>query len=180
MNIDAIKNLLPDYAKDIRLNLSSLFQSNTGDNLNEQQTLLVALSCAYGTKCQPLISAFETLAQAHLSATEQTAAKLSATLMAMNNIYYRYTHSIENTAIKALPAKLRMNGVAQPGIQQENFELCCLAVSALNGCALCMSAHSQTLEKQGLTATAIQTSIRLSAVIHACAQALSIEQSSPQ
>jgi alkyl hydroperoxide reductase subunit D len=94
--------------------------------------------------------------------------------MAMNNIYYRFVHLVNDPAYASMPARLRMNIIANPGIDKINFELCCLAVSALNGCGMCMEAHTRALTKAGATQQAIQSCIRIAAVINAAATGLAI------
>ncbi len=89
--------------------------------------------------------------------------------MAMNNVYYRFTHLAGNQEYRNLPAKLRMNVIGQPGIDKVDFELFSLAVSAMNGCGMCIDSHEQILKKAGVTAEAIQTAVRIGAVLKAVA-----------
>jgi alkyl hydroperoxide reductase subunit D len=94
--------------------------------------------------------------------------------MAMNNVYYRFTHLVGDAEYQTLRAGLRMNAMANPGCDKIDFELCSLAVSAINGCGMCMDSHEKTLRKHGLSAQAIQSAARIAAVIHAAA--LTLEQ----
>ncbi|MBV8061678.1 MAG: carboxymuconolactone decarboxylase family protein, partial [Alphaproteobacteria bacterium] len=98
----------------------------------------------------------------------------AATVMAMNNIYYRFIHYTHDEDIKKMPARLRMNVIGNPGIDKHDFELMALAVSAINGCGMCMEAHTQSAIKVGLSKASVQSSIRIAAVIFAAAQAVSI------
>ena len=99
------------------------------------------------------------------------AAKLAATLMAMNNVYYRFLHLSTDKQFSKLPAGLRMNAMANPGVEKADFELYSLAVSALNGCGLCIDSHVKTLLQHDVSAQAVQTSIKLAAVLNAAATA---------
>jgi alkyl hydroperoxide reductase subunit D len=108
-------------------------------------------------------------ANLQLSEHEITAAKAAATIMAMNNIYYRFTHTISDQTYQAMPAKLRMNIMTNPEIDKIIFELSSLAVSAINGCSKCMNAHVAQLEKSGINKEAIQSTVRIASVIHAAA-----------
>jgi alkyl hydroperoxide reductase subunit D len=97
--------------------------------------------------------------------------------MAMNNIYYRFTHLAADPDYATMPARLRMNVIANPGVDKADFELWSLAVSAINGCGKCIDAHDQVLRKAGLSREAIQQAVRIASVIHAVAATLDGEQS---
>ncbi len=95
--------------------------------------------------------------------------------MGMNNIYYRFVHTMGHTPdtnYKTMPAKLRMNVIGRPGVEKADFELWSLAVSAVNGCGMCIESHEHHLRKAGFTAEQIQASIRIAAVVHAVAAVL--------
>jgi alkyl hydroperoxide reductase subunit D len=94
--------------------------------------------------------------------------------MAMNNIYYRFVHLVSDKSFASLPAKLRMNIIANPGIDKLDFELSCLAVSAINGCGMCIDAHAKTLEQAGISKLAIQSAVRIAAVLNAAALSLGL------
>jgi len=89
--------------------------------------------------------------------------------MAMNNVYYRFVHLSSNKEYGQMPAKLRMNVIGQPGIEKDDFELFSLAVSAMNGCGLCIDSHEKVLRQHGVAADVIQTAARVGAVIKAAA-----------
>lgn len=175
MEFDTLKNQLPDYAKDIRLNLSTLLNGANDTELSQQQLLGVALASAYATQQPQLIQLLENYTQSTLEPATLQAAKIAATLMAMTNVYYRFTHLVTDKDYATLPANLRMNMMAKPGVDKVEFELYALAVSAINGCGMCMNAHVKTLNDHGLSKTAIQTSIRIAATVNAAAQSLAIE-----
>ncbi len=109
-----------------------------------------------------------------LSAEEINAAKAAATIMAMNNVYYRFTHTMTDQSYSTMPAKLRMNVMANPGTDKITFELASLAASAINGCGMCMNAHAAQLEKAGISKLAIQSAVRIASVINAAAFAKEI------
>ena len=92
--------------------------------------------------------------------------------MGMNNIYYRFVHLVGDPEYGTLRANLRMNAMANPGGDKVDFELASLAVSAINGCGMCLESHEKTLRKHGLSAQPIQSAARIAAVIHAAAVAL--------
>jgi alkyl hydroperoxide reductase subunit D len=92
--------------------------------------------------------------------------------MAMNNVYYRFTHLVGDSEYQTLRAGLRMNAMSNPGCDKIDFELCSLAVSAINGCGMCMDSHEKTLRKHGVTAQAIQSAVRIAAVVNAVAVTL--------
>jgi alkyl hydroperoxide reductase subunit D len=92
--------------------------------------------------------------------------------MAMNNVYYRFLHLVENEEYGKLPAKLRMNAIASHGIARADFELWSLAVSAINGCGMCIEAHEKAVRKDGITAEQVQAAVRIAAVVNAAAAVL--------
>ena len=97
--------------------------------------------------------------------------------MGMNNVYYRFVHLTSNPAYGQLPAKLRMQGIAAPGVDKEDFELMALAVSAIHGCGMCLDSHEAVLAKAGVRTEAIQEAVRIAAVLHGIAVARSAGRS---
>ncbi len=164
MSIESLKNQIPDYAKDIKLNLSSLANEET---LTDQQKWGCFLACAMNTKNATFLKEIEEEALDYLSEIAFDAAKSAASIMAMNNIYYRFAHMATNKDYMALPAKLRMNVIGNPGVEKADFELWSLAVSALNGCGMCIDSHEATLVKEGISKDQIQTAVRIAAVVNA-------------
>jgi len=96
--------------------------------------------------------------------------------MGMNNIYYRFTHLAGNEEYRKMPAKLRMNVIGNPGVDKDDFELWSLAVSAVNGCGMCIDSHEQKLKGHGVSAEAMQTVVRIGAVLHGVASVLDAEE----
>ena len=171
-SLESLKSALPDFAKDTRLNLGSVLTPEGAPELSQAQIHLIALASAYATKDEGVIAAIrgET---ASLSEVEVNAAKAAASIMAMNNVYYRFVHLVGGD-YKAMPAKLRMNVIGAPGIAKLDFELMSMAVSAINGCGMCMEAHAHEITKAGAPALAVQSAVRIAAVISAAAQSLAL------
>ena len=171
MSIETLKNALPEYAKDQKLNLGSLAMD---PSLTPQQLagcfIVSALASRNATVIREIVAEFGP----KLSAEALTAAKASASVMGMNNIYYRFTHLVGGDYPK-LPAKLRMNVMAKPGVDKVDFELWSLAVSAINGCGMCMESHEKVVRHGGLSAEQVQTAVRIAAVVHAVAVTLEAE-----
>ena len=175
MSIETLKSALPDYAKDIKLNLSSVASDQT---LSPQRLWGTMRAAALAGREPRTIAAIEAEAAAHLTPEAIHAAKAAAALMAMNNVYYRFTHLVSAKDYAAMPAKLRMNAMANPGVPRADFELWSLAVSAVNGCGKCMDAHEAELRKAGLTTQEIQAAVRAASVVHAVSVVLDNEASS--
>ncbi len=163
-----------DYAKDAKLNLGSVLRTDPASSLKENQIYAIALASSYATKNADLSAYILAQAEDKISAAEIEAAKAAATIMGMNNIYYRFVHLVGDAEYGNLPAKLRMNVIGNPGIEQLDFELYSLAVSAINGCGLCIESHTAHIAKAGLDKTTIQHSVRIAAVVNSVAQALHI------
>lgn len=175
MNFETLKDQLPEYAKDTKLNLSNVLSDAEGSGLTLAQIAGIALASAYTTRNDKAIAAITDFAKAHLDGAAITAAKAAASLMAMTNVYYRFTHLIEDHDFSKMPAKLRMNFMANPGVDKNDFELYSLAVSAINGCGMCMDSHTKAVQKHGISKEAIQHCIRIAAVINAFSQILMVE-----
>lgn len=175
MSIEQLKNMLPNYAKDIKLNLGSVMTPEGAGDLDQKQIYLLALACAFATKNSVVIENIFAETVTTLTDSEVQAAKSAATIMAMNNIYYRFVHLASDKSFATMPAKLRMNIIANPGISKSDFELTCLAISAINGCGMCIDAHINELVKAQVSKLAIQSAIRIAAVINATAQAVAIQ-----
>lgn len=173
MALDALKEALPAYAKDLKLNLSSLDRETA---LTQQQAWGTWLASALATGVPVVIEAVAAEARQRMEPAAYDAAKTAAALMAMNNIYYRFMHLASAGDYKNLPARLRMNAIANPGAEKADFELWSLAVSAINGCGMCIDSHEKVLREHGVEPTAIQQAVRMAAVIHAVARTLAGEQ----
>ena len=172
MDLTRLKNLIPDYAKDLKLNLSSVLTPEGAPGLTQTQILGTALASAIATRNPVLLTEIEAVAAAELDAAQINAARAAASIMGMNNVYYRFTHLVGNDEYAKLPAKLRMNVIGNPGVDKTDFELYSLAVSAINGCGMCVASHERVVRKAGLGAEAVQSAVRIAAVMHGIAVAL--------
>lgn len=176
MTIESLRSLMPTYAKDVKLNLGKLFASDLVDGLEQNQVFSIALASAYATKNAQIITTFIAEATDKISEEELNAAKAAASIMAMNNIYYRFVHLASDPEYGQMPANLRMNIMANPGIDKADFELMSLAVSAINGCGMCIDAHIKEVEKSDISKAGIQSAIRIASVVNSAAQVLAIEE----
>ncbi len=164
MSLNDLKNMVPDYAKDLKLNLGSLANE---EDLNDQQKWGTFLACALAGRNETVIAHINAEAENHLSAEALNGAKSAAAIMAMNNIYYRFAHIATSKDYMTMPAKLRMNVIGNPGVDKIDFELWSLAVSAINGCGMCIDAHEKQLVDHGVIKAQIQTAVRIASTIHA-------------
>ncbi len=174
MSFEMIKTGLPECAKDIKLNFSSILTEEGSQDLTQKQIYLVALASVFASREKKLINLFLQEISLHLETKEIEAVKGAVLIMAMNNIYYRFTHLVSDKSFASMPAKLRMGLIGNPGLGKTDFELCCLASSAINGCGMCIDAHAHTLVQAGVSKLAIQSSIRIASVVNAVSSAYSI------
>ena len=175
MSIQNLKDRLPDYAKDLKLNLGSLAAETV---LSETLKAGTFVAAAFASRNAEVIASIYAEFGVKLGPVDLTAAKAAAAIMGMNNVYYRFIHLAENDDYARLPAKLRMNVIGAPGTAKENFELWSLAVSAINGCGMCIEAHEKVVRKAGLTIEQVQAAVRIAAVVHAVAVVLDTEAAS--
>lgn len=172
-----IRERIPEHAKDLRLNLDALSKI---ESLSRRQLWGAALASALATRSDELVRAVAEEARPHLGEPAFTAARTAAALMGMNNVYYRATHLVSNPEYGLLPARLRMQGLANPGVDKLDFELWALAVSAVNGCGQCLDSHERELRRQGATALQVQDALRIAAILHAIAGVLDGERALAQ
>jgi alkyl hydroperoxide reductase subunit D len=166
--LDSIKALIPDYAKDIRLNLDGAIARSS---LLAEDALGVALAAAFAAKSKPLVDAFTAAAPA----AEATAALTAAALMGMNNAWYPYVEMAGDEELKTQRAELRMNAYATPGgVAKKKFEAFALAASIVGKCHYCISSHYALLKKEGLTTQQLRDIGRIAAVVNATAQVLAV------
>jgi alkyl hydroperoxide reductase subunit D len=169
MSLTDLRNRLPNHAKDLKLNLDSVLSAGGSPGLDGRQVRAIALASAIASRHAPLVSAMEAFAGEQLSAEEIDGARAAAAIMAMNNIYYRATHLIGNDEYMQLRTGLRMNVMANSGLDKVGFELASLAVSAINGCGSCLASHEKVLRNHGVGAQGVQSALKIAAVVHAVA-----------
>jgi alkyl hydroperoxide reductase subunit D len=179
MNVEQIRDALPDYARDLKLNLGSVLTTAGAPGLSDKQIWSIALASAIASRNTGFARSIEAESRAHLVESDVVGAKAAAAIMGMNNIYYRFLHLVEDGQYQTLPARLRMNVIASHGIDKLDFELISLAVSAVNGCGLCVTSHEKKLRSHDVSREAIQSAVRIAATIHAVAGVLEFEQSAP-
>jgi alkyl hydroperoxide reductase subunit D len=177
MTLEQLSNSLPEYARDLKLNLGSVLRQT---ELTEQQTWGTAIACAVAARNRQLLGAILLEATPHLTDQALNGAKAAAAIMGMNNIFYRFRHFVSNEAYASIPARLRMQAIRTHGSDPVDFELWCLAVSAINGCAVCVDSHERVLREKGVTTETITAAIRIAATIHALAAVLDAEPRAAQ
>lgn len=172
MSIDALREALPAYAKDLSLNLSTLAGETT---LNDQQKWGTFLASAYAVGVPEVVREIDQAASAHLKPEVRDAAKSAAAIMGMNNVYYRSLHLMSSQEYRTIPARLRMNVLGNPGAPKVDFELWSMAVSAISGCGACLDSHEAEVRKHGATAQEVQTALRIAAVVNAVSRVIAAE-----
>lgn len=172
MSVENLAEMVPDYAKDLRLNLTSLFRQT---ELSETQMWGTVVACAMACRNGLLIEELLPEAATHLSAASLEAAKSAAAMMGMNNIFYRFGHLSSNSKYKDMPSRLRMNVIRTHGANPVDFELWCLAVSAINGCGVCVDSHERVVREKGMTEEAVHTAVRTASILHGLATVLEAE-----
>jgi lipoyl-dependent peroxiredoxin subunit D len=174
MTLDALMETIPAYAKDMKLNFSSVVRGQT--ELNDQQLWGTIVACAMASRNEDLTAAALQEAASHMTPQAFEAAKSVAAVMGMNNVYYRFLHLSANEKYRTMRAGLRMNVIRTHGIDQLDFELWCLAVSAINGCGACVDSHEKVLREKGFGEEKVLAAVRVASVLHAIATVLDTER----
>ena len=175
--LDDLKAALPEYAKDLKLNLGSVIGTST---LPEQRLWGTVLATAIASRNPRVLKALAADAREHLSATAFDAARSAAAIMGMNNVYYRSKHHLREQGVAGyddLPARLRMHVIGSSGgVDKSDFEFWCLAVSAVNGCGQCLASHEHVLREAGVKREQVHEGIRIASVVHAVSVTIEAEQ----
>lgn len=174
MSFDELLERVPEYAKDLKLNFSSLVRQQT--ELSPQQLWGTVVASAIASRNAELTQTALSEASSILSPQALSASRGAAAIMGMNNIYYRFTHLTKNEKYSTLPARLRMNIIRTHGVEPVDFELWCTAVSAINGCGACIDSHEQVVRQKGVSEEQIAAAVRIASVLHAIACVLDAEQ----
>jgi alkyl hydroperoxide reductase subunit D len=175
--LDAIKDKLPDWARDARLNLGIL---ESPGELDARAAWGTALAAAATTGSAELLGAIREAAAPHLDDTHVRAALTAASVMAMNNVFYRFRHYVGDAGpYPTLPARMRMQGLANHGVDGRTFELWCLAVSAISGCETCVRNHERSVIEKGGTPQEVHDAVRIASVVRAVAVSLAAAAPAP-
>jgi alkyl hydroperoxide reductase subunit D len=176
MGLDAVKDKLPDYARDLKLNLSGLANASP---LTDQQLWGAIAAVAAASAPSPAVPELDADCRQHLSPEAHTAALAAAAIMAMNNVYYRAKHLLAENGVNSyanVPARLRMQVIgSHGGVAKEDFERWCFAVSAANGCGSCLVSHEQELRKANMSVDQVHEALRVSSVVKAVCATLAAE-----
>ncbi len=167
--LEALRSTLPDPAVDIKLNLQAVLGASS---LSNEQKWGVAVASAIAARNQTLVDAVLQQARAESTVVVIEDAYAAAVLMSMNNVYYRFRHMIGKPSYSEKPARLRMNRLVKPAGSKLDFELYSLAVSAINGCEMCLQAHEKVVLDGGLSEDQVHDAVRIASVVHAAAVAL--------
>lgn len=160
--VDQLKEGIPDYAKDTKLNLDTVIKRST---LPAEEAEACALAAVFATGNAKL---WQWISSQLSNEVERNAAVTAASLMAMNNVWYPYVEMAGDDQLKGLPAQLRMNAIATHGsTTKARFEAYSLAASIVGKCHFCIKAHYETLRKEGYTVEQLRDIGRIAAVMTA-------------
>ena len=174
--VDELRAAIPEPARDIRLNLQSVLQPGA---LSPAQRWGVAIASAVAARHPALRDAILHDARAEVGGEVIDDALAAAALMAMNNVYYRFRHLIGKESYSQMPARLRMQRIARPATNKADFELFCLAVSAINACEACIRSHESVVLQGGLSEEQVHEAVRIAAVVNGAAIALELPVEAP-
>lgn len=176
MTLEQLADQLPAYAKDIKLNLSSVLRQN---ELTANQIWGTAVACAIAARNPVLLETITAEAALHVPAQVVEGARTAAAIMAMNNVWYRFHHLTANEKYSSMPARLRMQGLRSHGCDTTEFELWCTAVSAINACSKCVASHEALLRERGVGEEQVAAAVRIASVLQAVATVLDAQTVTP-
>ncbi len=166
MSLDDIKGMIPDYAKDLRLNLEAVILRSS---LELEVAAGVAVAAAYAADSKVL----KDVLWGYTGGKEGEAALTAAALMGMNNVWYPYVEMTADPDLKGLPAGLRMNAYATSGgTTKDRFEAYALAASIVGKCHFCVKSHYDLLKSHGWTVKQLHDVGRIASVVTSVAKVL--------
>lgn len=161
--LDVLEEGKSRYVADLKLNFKNSFES---DYLSKKEVALLGVALAVNAGNRVLKQFFrENAASEGASGAEIAEAVACASLLSANNVFYRFRHFVNKEKYNQIPARIKMNIMAKPVSGKEFFELISLAVSAVNGCEMCVKSHENSLIELGSKEERIFESVRLAAVI---------------
>ena len=166
MTLESLVDSLPAYANDVKLNWRMAVKQ---PELTPVQLWGTALASALAARNRTILDAVTAEAAQVMDAPNLDAACAANAIMSTSNIYYRFIHLAEHDKYSTIPAHLRANAGRNSGALPADFELWCVAVSAMNGCGACIKSHERGAREKGLTEEAILAAVRVASVIHAIA-----------
>lgn len=163
--VDLVKGSIPDWSKDIKLNLDNVINRSP---LDEVDTHACALAAALAAGNGGLAYSIMTSGPLVTNLEEKNAAKTAASLMAMNNVYYPFVEMADDEDLKRSPAGLRMQAYAtHGGVTKKKFEMYALCASIVGKCNHCVKSHYEILKNEGMTVQELQHVGKIAAVINA-------------
>ncbi|MFN0007931.1 MAG: carboxymuconolactone decarboxylase family protein [Planctomycetota bacterium] len=175
-SLESLAESFPDAARDLRLNLTAVLRESS---LEPRARFAVALASALASGSRPLAAAIEQDGAEALDEAARDDAAAAVALMAMNNVFYRFRHMVGKPAYELMPPRLRMQRIGKPRTSKAEFELMCLAVSAIEGCELCLRSHEESVLAGGLTEENVFDAVRIAAVVRGCAAAAALAFAEP-
>jgi alkyl hydroperoxide reductase subunit D len=172
MTFEQLLDTIPDYAKDQKLNLTSVLKQA---ELTPNQTWGTVVACAIASRNKRFADLLIDEAAKHATPETIHSAKAAASVMGLNNVFYRFKHMVQSEKYEQAPARLRMNVIRTHGGDPVDFELFCTAVSAINNCNVCVGAHEKVLREKGVSEDTIVAAVRIAAVIHSLATTFDFE-----
>jgi lipoyl-dependent peroxiredoxin subunit D len=170
--VEELRASIPESARDIKLNLQSVLQTETLTPAQRWGTAIASAVAARSTVLRDALIADARAAEVSEAVIEDALA--AAALMAMNNVYYRFRHVIGKPSYGEKPARLRMQRIARPAAAKVDFELFCLAVSAINGCEMCVRSHEHVVLNGDLSEDQVHDAVRIAATVNGAAVALEL------
>ncbi|HUH93438.1 MAG TPA: carboxymuconolactone decarboxylase family protein [Casimicrobiaceae bacterium] len=171
MPLQTLKDRIPDYAKDLRLNLDAVLARSS---LTPSLACGAALAAAFAAGAPALVEALRS--EPGLDSAHARAALSAAALMGMNNVWYPFVEMADDPELKTVRAELRMNAYAtHGGVDRASFELYALSASVVGKCTFCVRSHYRLLRESGFTVQQLRDVGRIASVVNAVAQVLAAE-----
>ena len=172
--LEDIKNSIPDFAEDIRLNFSSNIMNSDHDN---ELVFGCAYACSLSIGNVKIAKIFENECRSKISNDFVKSIKSTVAIMTMNNIWYKYRDAMPSMEMKVGPQKLRVNVMGNhAGLDKLLFESISLCISTVNNCQFCVKAHSQLLIDEGKTKDYVLEIGRIASVMVAAEKSIGMNE----
>jgi alkyl hydroperoxide reductase subunit D len=162
-SLDMLEEGKSRYLADLKINFKNSLES---EYLAKKEIALLGVALSVNANNTILKNFFESRSQHEGATAEEIAEAVAcASLLSANNVFYRFRHFMNKEKYNEIPARIKMNIMARPVTGKEFFELISLAVSAVNGCEMCVKSHEASLIELGCREERIFEAVRLAAVM---------------
>lgn len=175
MSFASLVDILPNYAHDLKINLTNVFLGEEPDGLTTEQLYGVALTAALAIGNEKIYNLVRQEAKMHLEPQHLKAAKYAAMMMSLYNTYHYFSHNQSNDTIRDIDPAFDASSLMDHGIDKVDFEMNLLAASIIYKCGYCVDFHTKRIIDKGIDPKAVTDLAKVAAVLQASSHVLQMQ-----